>query len=396
MKQLFLLSAVLLIVTGLSAFTWASLGPTGVPISKADWFIPAVLSNGHIGLGESGTWTYYTHSNLSVVDFTSYDVNRLMTLLGSGSNSDGVYFFNLHDHSFQLLRWTMNPVFVKYCSEDSMYYVGGMEGLYKTTDGTDWTEVVIPGTGSVTDFAYQGNHFVAAKNGETWWSDNAGATWNQSQSGSMRHGYRFDGHNLYAFMNANSYSDGLWLSTDYADTWSVIEWSLHVSCIGPVFGSNLSFGWLNGENSEIGVGWTVPGGDFILLNEGLPNLNIHCIDMFDLIDTPSFWVGTDDGAYYCTGFLTSTDDQVIAAKPASLRNYPNPFSKSTTIFYDLNKEIQDPRVEIFNIRGEKVFSKKVVAPGSFRWDGCGANGVYFCRIVSQGKTLATKAMVLIK
>ncbi len=405
MKYSVILLVLLFTVSLLSAYSWSPWGPPNVPISKADWNIPAVLSNGSIGLNESNTWNYYTHSNLNVVDFTRYDSNSLIVLLGSGSNSDGVYFFNVNDHTFELMRWTMSPFFVKYCSSDSMFYVGGLDGLWKTPDGSQWTEVEIPGFGAVTDFAYQGSHFVVSKNEETWYSSDGGTVWNQSQTGTRRQGYRFDSEGVvYSYLKEGSYSDGIWISSDYGETWTVVIWAFNLSCIGPKFNNNLCFGCLNGTNDHLGVGMTVPGGDYITLNEGLPNLNINCMEMFDIINTPSFWVGTDNGAYFCTGFLEPIpiDDQVVNPASMMLKNYPNPFSKSTTICFNTPKNAKETRLEIYNIKGELVYSENANQQNNITWNGNSstgiptAAGIYLCKLVSQSKILTAKSIIRIK
>jgi hypothetical protein len=392
----------LLMLNALFAYTWSTLGPPDVPIQKADWHVPAVLSNGHIGLYESGTWNYYTYLNLNVVDFTSYDSNKLMVILGSGSNSDGVYFFDLHSHNFQLLRWEMNPVFVKYDVYNATYYVGGLEGLWSTGDGSDWTEISVPGAGSITDIAFYGMHTILSKNNEVWHTAD-GYSWVQSPYASMIHGFRFDDDGVcYGIINSGTYSDGIWRSLDYGEFWSVIEYTLHLSCVGPRFGNNVTFGWLNGADLETGVGMTVPGGDYILLNDGLNNLNIHYMDTFDLINTPSFWVGTDIGAFYCTGFLTPNDDPVAQQTPIKLKNYPNPFSTSTTFTFNMLRVNNAVKIEIYNIKGEKIVSKDVQRDADMTWNGQNtrgvsvAEGIYICKLVSNGKTLAAKSIVFLK
>lgn len=404
MKNPHLLLLLLLIFSNtLFAYEWTSYGPIATPISKADWHIPVILSNGHIGLQEGGNWFYYTYSNINVIDFTRFDANRLLVVLGSGSNSDGVYFFNLHNHSFQVQSWMMNPLFIKYCSTDSMYYVGGWEGLFKSDDGTAWTEVVVPGTGSVSDFAYQGQNFVVSKNNQTWYSSNSGITWTQSQFNDYRHGFRFmDNGSLYSIMNIGSYSDGTWKSIDQGATWDVVFWTLHLSCVGPLFNERLPFGWCNGFGQETGVGLTIAGGDYELLNDGLPNLNINCIDTFDLINTPSFWVGTDSGAFYCTGFMTENEDQVIPSPKVKLSNHPNPFSHSTKI--EISGIITPPgsRIDIFNIRGEIVQSLETGNSTTVEWNGENehgsqvANGIYLCRFRSGDHILATRQILKVR
>ncbi|HPT72341.1 MAG TPA: T9SS type A sorting domain-containing protein [Candidatus Cloacimonadota bacterium] len=405
MKNSHLLFLLLLLFSNiLWGYQWNAYGPDNVPISKADWHIPAVLVNGDIYLQENGNWGPYSYMNLDVIDFVSYNADKLMVILGTGSNSDGVYFFNLQNHTFQLLRWTMNPIFVKYCSADSKYYVGGLEGLYKTTDGTDWTEVSIPGTGSVTDFANYGSQFIVAKNNQVWHSPDGGFAWIQSPYGSLIHNFRFDDEGVaFGIINAGTYSDGIWHSFDYGANWTVIEWTLHVSCIGPKFNNNVVLGWYNGEGSQTGVGMTVPGGDFVTLNTGLPNLNIKCMDDFDLINTPSFWVGTDNGAYYCTGFLTDNEDQVQYPEVHStLTNYPNPFNNSTTITYKASHVLPELKISIFNIKGELVFQKELKGSTNVQWNGENedgeqvSSGLYLSRISSGNHVLAIRRMVKVK
>ncbi|NQV17726.1 MAG: T9SS type A sorting domain-containing protein [Armatimonadetes bacterium] len=88
-----------------------------------------------------------------------------------------------------------------------------------------------------------------------------------------------------------------------------------------------------------------------------------------------------------------------------LRNHPNPFNPSTTISYSLAENIQNPQIEIYNIKGQKVKSYKLeekTGVSSIVWSGKDENdksvssGVYFYRLVNEGKTVHTRKMLLMK
>ena len=84
--------------------------------------------------------------------------------------------------------------------------------------------------------------------------------------------------------------------------------------------------------------------------------------------------------------------------------YPNPFNPSTTISYTL-KEAGDVKIEVFDIKGRKIWDKSVThdLPGlhSIVWNGLHnrgkevSSGLYYCRL-SYGNYRETNKMVLMK
>jgi hypothetical protein len=93
--------------------------------------------------------------------------------------------------------------------------------------------------------------------------------------------------------------------------------------------------------------------------------------------------------------IVSNDDPLLeSVEVKSIRNYPNPFQKSTVISYELDIE-SEIEVKIYNIRGQlvrKLFAgnqakgKQVLA-----WEGCADEasdlpaGVYLLQIQANGK-----------
>ncbi len=86
------------------------------------------------------------------------------------------------------------------------------------------------------------------------------------------------------------------------------------------------------------------------------------------------------------------------------QNYPNPFNPTTTISFSLSPE-NDNNVEllILNLKGQKIRQYSISNDqSSIVWDGTDesnepvSSGVYFYKLVSDGKNLASKKMLLLK
>ncbi|MBC8415646.1 MAG: T9SS type A sorting domain-containing protein [Candidatus Cloacimonetes bacterium] len=87
------------------------------------------------------------------------------------------------------------------------------------------------------------------------------------------------------------------------------------------------------------------------------------------------------------------------------QNHPNPFNPATIISYSLAENIHNPKIEIYNVKGQKVKSfqlEEKAGENSIVWNGKDENdksvssSVYFYRLVNEGKTIKNKKMLLIK
>jgi hypothetical protein len=101
------------------------------------------------------------------------------------------------------------------------------------------------------------------------------------------------------------------------------------------------------------------------------------------------------------------NDMHIQTQDSNIFAYPNPFNPVTTISYDLPVNIENPVIEIFNIKGEKVKSLCAFPNGSLGtrsvvWDGTDqyrkqvASGVYLYMIRTDKGVLLSKKMLLLK
>ena len=119
---------------------------------------------------------------------------------------------------------------------------------------------------------------------------------------------------------------------------------------------------------------------------------------------------TTDIAFNMTSTLppVSTEEENIlpVKNNYNLTNYPNPFNGETIISFSLTTNLHEKaRIEIFNIKGQLV-KQLVVNPESVRdelgnqqiiWNANKfASGVYFYKLVVDGKAVDTKKMILLK
>ncbi len=83
-----------------------------------------------------------------------------------------------------------------------------------------------------------------------------------------------------------------------------------------------------------------------------------------------------------------------------IANFPNPFTGETTISFSLTTNLHEKaRIEIYNIRGQKVETLQITNSPNQQivWNANNfANGVYFYKLVVDGKPVDTKKMILLK
>ncbi|MBN1543169.1 T9SS type A sorting domain-containing protein [candidate division KSB1 bacterium] len=90
---------------------------------------------------------------------------------------------------------------------------------------------------------------------------------------------------------------------------------------------------------------------------------------------------------------------------ALLQNFPNPFNLDTAIRFDLPQDNLNARVEIYNLKGERVRvlldARHPAGSHQLRWDGRDdsgntvSSGVYLCRLMA-GSFAATRRLILLK
>jgi flagellar hook assembly protein FlgD len=111
----------------------------------------------------------------------------------------------------------------------------------------------------------------------------------------------------------------------------------------------------------------------------------------------------DMGAYEWQGVEISED--TIQPEKIELFSYPNPFNPETAIKYSIKKD-SNVLIEIYNIKGQLVKTLiddyKYAGEHSVIWDSRDYNqqpvgsGIYFYKLIVNGKTEAVKKCLLLK
>jgi hypothetical protein len=99
------------------------------------------------------------------------------------------------------------------------------------------------------------------------------------------------------------------------------------------------------------------------------------------------------------------EEEIPELETQLCKGYPNPFNPEVTIEYNLSSNIQNPQIEIFNLKGQLVRSynlEDAEGQNSITWNGRDSNdnsvssGVYFYSLKNNGQVLETRKITLLK
>ena len=122
----------------------------------------------------------------------------------------------------------------------------------------------------------------------------------------------------------------------------------------------------------------------------------------NLISEPAEIIGDYNKGIYYT--LRKAPDLTPEIVTGLVSVYPNPFSVSTSINFNVGKEKQSLQIEIYNLRGQKIATllKEELESGNHNiiWNGTDENGrrvasgVYLCKMHFMSKTQSMKIMII--
>ncbi|MDN5353744.1 MAG: hypothetical protein PWQ09_500 [Candidatus Cloacimonadota bacterium] len=153
--------------------------------------------------------------------------------------------------------------------------------------------------------------------------------------------------------------------------------------------------FLNWDN--VFTGWSGRGDKPIRI---LQNIGyICCLERVGGIMEDNIGIAKTDSQ----GQVVSIDEfEIPNINDISLTNYPNPFNPETKIIFNLPATIENPIIEIFNIKGERVRTINYQNQIPIVWDGTDkfrnqvSSGIYLYRLKTNNFVSKVKKMTLLK
>ncbi len=268
-------------------------------------------------------------------------------------------------------------------------------GIFESTDeGTTWLGAnsgIAANDIDMLSFA-QGPSalFCGSTNGAVYYSSNNGMTWNNIAPPDS-----YDSIEAIALVDGNIVAgggEGLFVSSDGGTTWTdafiadngitsllTVQSSIFAGTSGGIFVST------DGANT-----WNAE-------NQGLATLSVNAL----AVQGSDLYAGTEGGGVWhrpLSQMINFDAVQAVGVLPAIEQNYPNPFTRQTTIPFSI-AQTEHVTIKIFNILGEQIATPVDqdfgVGTHEVVWDaGSFPSGNYVCRITTLEGT-QTEPLVLV-
>jgi photosystem II stability/assembly factor-like uncharacterized protein len=297
-----------------------------------------------------------------------------------------------------------------FASIGSSFFIGTRGGgvLRSIDSGKSWAPLTGLPDSIVYSLATNGKDLLAGAYEGIYLSEDQGQSWKYisdglpDSTGSLYYPVIFDGHNIFAGLEANMKGGGLFLSRDNGLTWT--------ECYNATPQYIQTF-YVIGSNVLVGPGW---GGVQLSTDLGVrwaqDNLGLHYgsgeqISNFVSNDKYLFALSNDGSIYRTPLPETLPPPSAVASTPPTSKaicTHPNPFSQSTQItFTSASAGYAD--ISIVNLLGEQVariFSGELPATAggqhSFTFSNTAGlpDGIYECLLRIDGR-VETLPMVLL-
>ncbi|MCK4338815.1 MAG: T9SS type A sorting domain-containing protein, partial [Candidatus Cloacimonetes bacterium] len=220
--------------------------------------------------------------------------------------------------------------------------------------------------------------------------------------------------------SSGSYGGGIF---SYNSTFNIVNSIFYVDTPQEIFiysgtliatYSNIQGGWTGEGNIDLDPLFNNPeNGDFHLTWANFPipdSTKSPCIDTGDPnspLDPDS--TRADMGAYYFDQSQQGTEDiPILSARCMLYQNYPNPFSASTTISFNIHsRNTENAEIRIYNVKGQLVRQLSIIPDkyrdqSSIKWNGKDekgntlSSGIYLYKLIVNNKTIDTKKCLLLR
>jgi len=131
--------------------------------------------------------------------------------------------------------------------------------------------------------------------------------------------------------------------------------------------------------------------------------NIEAVSNYNLLGPYPYYYGTSHEFF--KEFVPTSAETPLQVENKLNFNFPNPFNPETKISYCLKSDAIDSRLDIFNVKGQKVKGYVLdnkAGNNTVTWKGTDnsgkkvSSGIYFSKLITNGKVVSTKKMMLLK
>ncbi|MBN2173614.1 MAG: T9SS type A sorting domain-containing protein [Bacteroidales bacterium] len=422
MKKTIFLTCLLLLSSAIYPYTWLPFCPESIHANNICFGVGSwkgvICSPDGMYLWEDDIeeWSFYTYGGLPVTGAAYLDGTRILVSMGNGSYSDGVYTFDLENHQFEVAEWIVNPNFLLLVpvmdgNTDTFtneYYIGSQfGGLWKSVDGTNWSEVPFFIGKSCTAMDFYENHLVVTEVSNIYniyWSNDYGVSWHEAVAGApiiTDLKFNYEGNLLGVFPDYSN-SSGLYRSDDYGQSWSVEFWSDNMSSVGFDAMNTIFVGWESPSGGNEGIAIydpNVPSPGLSFLNDGLPSTNINKILLNPSMSAIAIFCCTDQGVWMSYDYMVGEEQHHVDSDKVFI--YPNPVSNEATIMINTSElTSENISISILNNQGQKVDEINMAGNNSeeiiIKWEnGDLPAGVYYL-VVKNNNEISTRKFILSK
>jgi hypothetical protein len=358
------------------------------------------------------TWAFLVDFNQLPINYLTYDpihFDTVYALLGNGSFSDGIYRSTDGGYNWAVVEWMLFPrdMFIFH----PIILVGcDGPGVFKSEDsGNTWivwnagladshvhaVSCCMPFGDSLAIFFAGTSQGLFFRSLNTW-IQATGIAVNVRVSSIAHAG---DANLGFATVGCGSWSDGIYRSTDFGQTWQVVDWWIYSSYVimNPAwqYYPNDTFGIFAGD-SGLGVKYSSDyGSSWQEVNSGLGNLFVNMLS-FHPQDSMRLFAATQEGLYryqYSPGVAENRVGElnISAAGVPTVQRAGVPI----TLVYSVpdNVIVHPFWVRIYDATG-RLKSIQMLDPISSVLAPIHESGVYFLMIADQGRLHKAKIIIV--
>ncbi len=258
------------------------------------------------------SWTFVAHFwGLPVNCLTLWFGDTSYALVGRGSYSDGIYRSTDSGLTWNVRGWFLIPLSMCIPSYPSPFMLVGCEslGVFMSEDNCTSWELWNEGLDDLhiyaLDYCMPFDSFPVFFAGTAqglfyreWdeWTQASGIPTNVRVSSISHHKI---GELGFATVTGDSWSDGIYRSTDFGQNWQVVDWWVYPSCVvmNPQWWALEDTLSIFAGDSGLGIKRSTDcGATWYEVNTGLGNLNVNALS-YHFLDTTRLFCATQGGLY---------------------------------------------------------------------------------------------------